>query len=61
MIRNARIYTFDAGNTLVESGSMAFSDSGEILAIGDNEPMAETYCRSHADRFAGKDRVAGLD
>jgi len=43
LISNARIYTFDAGNTVLESGSMAFTKDGEILGIGDRDAMLRTY------------------
>jgi hypothetical protein len=49
LIHNARIHTFDAGNTVLESGAMAFSGAGEILGIGDNGPMLQAF--SGADRI----------
>ncbi len=34
VIRNARIYTFDAGNSWLDNGSMAFSGDGSIEGPG---------------------------
>jgi predicted amidohydrolase YtcJ len=60
LISNARIYTFDAGSTRVESGSMAFSESGEILAIGDNAPMADVFAGARQIDLQGKTVLPGL-
>jgi len=60
LIKNARIYTFDVGNTLLESGSMAFSDSGEILAIGDNGPMGGQFAGARQIDLKGKTVLPGL-
>lgn len=60
LIHNARIHTFDAGNTVLESGAMAFSGAGEILGIGDNGPMLQAF--SGADRIdmGGRTVLPGL-
>ena len=60
LISNARIYTFDAGNTVVEAGSLAFSDSGEILAIGDDEPMTKVFSGAITIDMGGKTVLPGL-
>jgi predicted amidohydrolase YtcJ len=60
LISNARIYTFDAGNTLLESGSMAFTEDGEILGIGDNEPMSRTFTDARQVNMDGKTVLPGL-
>ncbi len=60
LISNARIYTFDAGNTVVEAGSLAFSASGEILAIGDGEPMAGLFGDAKNVDMGGKTVLPGL-
>lgn len=60
LISNARIYTFDAGGTVIESGAMAFSDDGEILAIGDSAPMRDAFPgASHRD-LGGRAVLPGL-
>ena len=43
LIHNARIYTGDAGFTLIEKGAMAISEEGEIVALGNSEPMIRTF------------------
>jgi predicted amidohydrolase YtcJ len=60
LITNARIYTFDEGNTAVESGSMAFSDAGEILALGDNGPMADLFPGASQIDLQGQTVLPGL-
>jgi predicted amidohydrolase YtcJ len=60
LISNARIYTFDAGNTLLESGSMAFSEAGEILGIGDSETMALAFAGARQIDMNGRTVLPGL-
>jgi len=60
LIRNARIYTFDAGNTVVEAGSLAFSATGEILAIGDDQPMTKVFGSATTIDMGGKTVLPGL-
>jgi hypothetical protein len=60
LLSNARIYTFDAGNTTLESGSMAFSEDGEILGIGDNEPMLRAFSTARHIDMGGKTVLPGL-
>jgi predicted amidohydrolase YtcJ len=60
LLSNARIYTFDAGNTTLESGSMAFTEDGEILGIGDNEPMSRVFSGARQVEMNGKIILPGL-
>jgi predicted amidohydrolase YtcJ len=60
LISNARIYTLDPGSTVIEAGSMAFSDSGEVLALGDDEPMAGLFPEARRIDMAGKSVLPGL-
>ena len=60
LISNARIYTFDSGNTVLESGSMAFTRDGEILGIGENEPMSRIYAGARQVNLDGKTVLPGL-
>jgi hypothetical protein len=60
LLSNARIYTFDAGNTTLDSGSMAFSEDGEILGIGDNEPMLRAFSTARRIDMGGKTVIPGL-
>ena len=60
LISNARIYTFDTGNTVLESGSMAFTREGEILGIGENEPMSRIFADARHVNLDGKTVLPGL-
>jgi len=60
LISNARIYTFDVANTVLESGSMAFTGDGEILGIGDTESMARTFADARQVKMNGKTVLPGL-
>ena len=60
LLSNARIYTFDAGNTTLDSGSMAFSEDGKILGIGDNEPMLRAFSTARRIDMSGKTVIPGL-
>ena len=60
LVMNARIYTMDAGSTVVESGAMAFSSDGEILGIGDNEPMANAFPGADLIDLEGRTVLPGL-
>lgn len=60
MISNARIHTFDAGNTVIEDGAMAISASGEILAVGDGEAMERRFEQAERVDLAGKTVLPGL-
>ena len=60
LISNARIYTFDSGNTVLESGSMAFTRDGEILGIGEDEPMSRIYAGARHINLDGKTVLPGL-
>jgi len=60
LVHNARIYTGDAGFTLIEKGAMAISEEGEIIALGDNEPMIRTFPGARRVDLAGKVVLPGL-
>ena len=60
LITNARIYTMDAGDTLIASGAMAFSADGEILGIGDSEPMANAFPAADLVDLEGRTVLPGL-
>jgi predicted amidohydrolase YtcJ len=60
LVHNARIYTGDAGFTLIESGAMAISKEGEIVALGDNEPMRRTFPEARRVDLGGKLVLPGL-
>ena len=60
LITNARIYTMDAGDTLIASGAMAFSADGEILGIGDSEPMANAFPAADPVDLEGRTVLPGL-
>jgi hypothetical protein len=60
LVHNARIYTGDAGFTLIEKGAMAISEDGEIVAVGDNEPMIRTFPGARRVDLEGKMVLPGL-
>lgn len=60
MIVNARIHTFDGGNTSIIQGAMAFDDTGEIVAIGANDPLQEDYPGAQRIDLDGKTVLPGL-
>lgn len=60
VVRNARIYTFDPGDTVVAVGAMAFSGDGEIVAIGDNEAMLAAFPDARILDLAGRTVLPGL-
>lgn len=60
LISNARIYTFDPGNTLIEAGSMAFGEAGKILALGDDQPMSRAFPAARRIDMGGKTVLPGL-
>ncbi len=60
LITNARIYTFDTGRTVIESGALAFSAGGEILAIGDSEPMLDMFADADRIDVGGRTILPGL-
>ena len=60
LISNARIYTFDEGNTLFEPGAMAFDESGQILGIGDDQSMANMFSDARRIDLLGKTVLPGL-
>ncbi len=60
LITNARIYTFDMGNTVLLSGSLAFNQHGEILAIGETGPMVGEFPGARQINLQGKTVLPGL-
>jgi len=60
LVHNARIYTGDAGFTLIKKGAMAISEEGEIVALGDNEPMLRTFPGARRVNLEGKMVLPGL-
>ena len=60
LVHNARIFTGDAGFTLIESGAMAISEEGEIVALGDNDPMIRTFPEARRVDLGGKFVLPGL-
>lgn len=60
LLRNARIYTFDAGGAVIENGFMAVSAHGAILALGDNEPMAGDFADAREIDLRGNTVLPGL-
>lgn len=60
LVHNARIYTGDAGFTLIDRGAMAISEGGEIVALGDNEPMLRTFPTAQRVDLRGKVVLPGL-
>jgi predicted amidohydrolase YtcJ len=60
LVHNAHIYTLDAGNTVIESGALAISSGGEILALGDNEPMLKIFPEAQRVDLQGKSLLPGL-
>ena len=61
LIHNARIYTGDAGFTLIEKGAMAISEEGEIVALGNSEPMIRTFPGARQVDLEGQIGAARLD
>jgi len=60
LVNNARIYTLDSGNTVIESGSMAFTADDEILGLGDAEAMAKSFSGAIRTDMGGKTILPGL-
>ena len=60
VISNARIYTFDPGDSFIGEGAMAFSGDGEIVAVGDNAAMLEAFPDARILDLAGRTVLPGL-
>jgi len=60
LITNARIYTFDPGNTVLLSGSLAFNQQGEILALGEAGRMVSAFPEARQVNLEGKTVLPGL-
>ena len=60
MVTNARIYTFDKGNTTIPYGAMAFDRTGEIVGIGENDSMRTAFPDARQIDVQGKTVLPGL-
>ncbi|MDX1380659.1 MAG: amidohydrolase [Xanthomonadales bacterium] len=60
LISNARIYTFDPGDTVIDMGAMAFSAEGEIVALGDHVAMLAAYPEARRIDLKGRTVLPGL-
>ncbi|MEE4217676.1 MAG: amidohydrolase family protein, partial [Xanthomonadales bacterium] len=60
VIRNARIYTFDAGSSWLDNGAMAFSVDGSIVGLGDAEAMLQAFPGAEVIDLGGKTVIPGL-
>jgi predicted amidohydrolase YtcJ len=60
MITNARIYTFDPGDTVIAAGAMAFAADGELVALGDHEAMLAAYPDARRIDLQGRTVLPGL-
>ena len=60
LVGNARIYTFDPAGTVLESGAMVFSSSGEILRIGSDEQLAREFAGARRIDMNGRTILPGL-
>jgi len=60
LVHNARIYTFDADNTVLEAGALALSKDGRILAVGPVQAMLETYSNARNYDLQGRTVIPGL-
>ena len=60
LLHNARIYTFDSAATIIESGAIVVSGSGEILEIGASESMVRKFPDVERVDLAGKTLLPGL-
>jgi len=60
LIHNARIHTFDPAGTELQSGAIAFSADGEILAVGDRESMLSLFAEAEQIDLGGKTVLPGL-
>jgi len=60
LVHNARIFTGDAGFTVIEKGAMAMSEDGEIIAIGDSDHIVRTFPEARRLDLDGKLVLPGL-
>jgi hypothetical protein len=60
VLHNARIYTFDRGDTVLDTGSLAFGEDGVIEGIGDNEAMLRAYPDARIVEADGRTVLPGL-
>lgn len=60
LIHHARVYSFDAAETTIADGALAFSASGEILAIGDTPSLLASFPQAEMVDLEGKVVLPGL-
>ena len=60
VVKNARIYTFDSENTLIEDGAMVFSADGHILALGEAGTIAAEFPGAEVVNAGGQALLPGL-
>jgi predicted amidohydrolase YtcJ len=60
LIHNAKFYTFDPGNTVIDPGAIAVSAEGKILALGDSEAMLQMFPVAKQIDLGGKSVLPGL-
>ncbi|NNJ65909.1 MAG: amidohydrolase family protein, partial [Xanthomonadales bacterium] len=60
LVSRARIYTMDAGNTVIDPGAMALSADGFILGIGDAAAMQDAFPAARRVDLGGRAVLPGL-
>jgi predicted amidohydrolase YtcJ len=60
LVSRARIYTMDAGNTVIDPGAMALSADGFILGIGDDAAMQDAFPAARRVDLGGRTVLPGL-
>jgi len=60
LIHNAKFYTFDPGSTVIDSGAIAVTAEGRILALGDSEAMVQMFPAAKHIDLGGKSVLPGL-
>lgn len=60
LLHNARIYTFDHADTVLDTGSLAFSANGEIKGVGKNQAMLEAFRGAQVLEMDGRTVLPGL-
>jgi predicted amidohydrolase YtcJ len=60
LVTDARIYTMDPGNTVIDPGALAFSADGTILGIGDSAAMGGAFPDADRIDLGGRAVLPGL-
>jgi predicted amidohydrolase YtcJ len=60
LIHNARIYTFDEANSMIDNGALVFSAEGSILALGESDAMMAAYSNAQSHDMQGRTILPGL-